>query len=387
MNTLSIDFGTSYSTAAYLNADGTPCPVCFGMNQYNAKYYKIPTIIQYAMSSDGTEHKIVGESALFNFIQSNLSDSSIISKIKTELREKSGYVVNGKTKKSKDIVADILSYIKSVAENNSGCQFTRLILTHPAQYATTKKVLLEEAAIQSGFNAVNLLEEPKAAAYAFVQKHAIPGEKGAIVFDYGGGTIDIAYLWIDSASSISFKFHPVSKEQCGGEYIDIALHNYLAPIFGLDCTYTHPSLLELCNRLKLSFAFKDMEDVMYNQSVFSLSKQKFETAIAPKVNVALSLLSNVISQSKCNNYPIDYVFLNGGSSRLKMVSSAISTLLPDANLLNYGDDDIAVAIGALLFVKRNEINQQDSTPQRNNKVTSINPSLDKIRELYKKSQL
>ena len=107
MSLLSIDFGTSYCAAAYLNAAAQPIPICFGVNEYNSKLYKFPTVIQYAKNINGCENKIIGELALSNLIQSNRQDSSIISKIKTELREQNGYYVNGKIKKSVEIVSDI----------------------------------------------------------------------------------------------------------------------------------------------------------------------------------------------------------------------------------------------------------------------------------------
>lgn len=385
MNKLSIDFGTSYSTASYIDADGNPCPVCFGVNQYNTKCFKIPTVIQYAIAPNGEERKIIGESALLNLIQSNQEDSSIISKIKTELRERTGYVVNGKPKKSVDIVADILGYIKTIAEKDAKRSFSHLILTHPAQYEAIKKRLLEEAALKSGFTGVTLLEEPKAAAYAFIAKHNIPNGKGAIVFDYGGGTIDLAYLWIESAKNIQFKFQPVGKERCGGEYIDIALHNHFVNTFSQDSKHTLPVLLDQCNRLKLNFALKEEQDLMFDHKVATLTLSKFESIISSKVNIAIDLLSDVISQCDSQKAPIDYVFLNGGSSRLDLVSRSIRELLPDVELLSYGGDDIAVSIGAQLYLKRIESRNSTNLPKKGN-VTSVNSHLDNIRNLYKKSQ-
>ena len=386
MNKLSIDFGTSYSTASYLDAEGNPCPVCFGVSQYNTKCLKIPTVIQYAIAPNGEERKIIGESALFNLIQSNQEDSSIISKIKTELRERTGYIVNGKPKKSVDIVADIIGYIKSIAEKDAKRSFSNLILTHPAQYEAIKKRLLEEAALKSGFTGITLLEEPKAAAYAFIAKHNIPDGKGAIVFDYGGGTIDIAYLWIESTKNIQFKFQPVGKERCGGEYIDIALHNHFVKTFSKNSKHILPILLDQCNRLKLNFALKEEQDLMFDHKVATLSLSEFESIISPKVNIAIDLLSDVISQCDSQKAPIDYVFLNGGSSRLDMVSRSITKLLPDVDLFSYGEDDIAVSLGAQLYVKRSDSSDTMIDFKKGN-VRGVDSALEKIIKLYKKSQV
>ena len=83
MNTLSIDFGTSYCAASYLNEAAQVVPVVFGLNKYNGPCYKFPSVIQYALDANSEEQKVIGEIALTNLIQSNFGDSSIVSKIKT----------------------------------------------------------------------------------------------------------------------------------------------------------------------------------------------------------------------------------------------------------------------------------------------------------------
>ena len=69
MALLSIDFGTSYCAAAYLDAAAQPIPICFGVNEYNSKLYKFPTVIQYAKNIDGCDNKIIGEIAVSKLIQ------------------------------------------------------------------------------------------------------------------------------------------------------------------------------------------------------------------------------------------------------------------------------------------------------------------------------
>ena len=41
MSLLSIDFGTSYCAAAYLNAAAQPIPICFGVIIYNSFFYDL----------------------------------------------------------------------------------------------------------------------------------------------------------------------------------------------------------------------------------------------------------------------------------------------------------------------------------------------------------
>lgn len=366
MSLLSIDFGTSYCAAAYLDAAAQPVPICFGVNEYNSKLYKFPTVIQYAKNIDGCENKIIGEIALSNLIQSNRQDSSIISKIKTELREQNGYYVNGKIKKSVEIVADIFHTIKSISENQSGESFDEVIITHPAHpFESTKKQLLVDAAKKCGFTQISLLDEPIAASYAFIKKHNIPTNTGSIVFDYGGGTIDVAYLWYDDEKNITFKFPPQSKSECGGEYIDLSLHNFIHDKLGSkENQFVVPILLDHCSRMKISFAKSTEETIAYNGKAITISYNDFVKIIRPKTDMAINLLKDIID--KCNNssFQIDNVFLNGGSSRLKLVQESVRDFLPDVNTYFFGGDDLAVAIGALLYTSGMQTNssKDDKTP-------------------------
>lgn len=392
MNTLSIDFGTSYCAASYLNEAAQVVPVVFGLNKYNGPCYKFPSVIQYALDANSEEQKVIGEIALTNLIQSNFGDSSIVSKIKTELRETTGYIINGKPKKSVSIVSDIIYKIKQLAESQSHRTFNKVILTHPAQYESTKQDLLAKAAQYCGLKEVILLEEPKAAAYAFLDSFKLKSGKGAIVFDYGGGTIDIAYLWIENNAPV-FKFSPVSETKCGGEYIDLLLHNLIMSKANPSARNISPALLETCSRMKVNFSQSEQEIIVYNGKAFSFDLDMFNKIISPKVDVALSLLKGVVEECDTHKYSIDYIFFNGGSSRLKIINDSISQILPDAQILKYEDvgDDLAVSTGALLYHKMSSKFDSESSAEIEidthcRKVVTKNDVLDKIRKNFKQAQ-
>lgn len=386
MNTLSIDFGTSYCAASYLNEAAQVVPIVFGLNKYNGRCYKFPSVIQYALDANNQEQKVIGEMALTNLIQSNYGDSSIVSKIKTELRETSGYIINGKPKKSSVIVSDIISKIKFLAEKQSGRIFNRAIITHPAQYESTKQDLMIKAAQACGFEEVVLLEEPKAAAYAFLDCYKLQSDKGAIVFDYGGGTIDIAYLWIENKTPV-FKFTPVSQSKCGGEYIDLLLHNIIMSKANPCANDISPALLDTCSRMKVNLSHSEQETIVFNGKAFTFDVDTFNKLIYPKVGIAISLLKDVVKQCQNYNLSIDYIFLNGGSSRLNIITDTISQIVPDAEILKYDGigDDLAVAIGGILYhknISQGVFNQLDQTMTNSKKVKTRNDILDKIRKRY-----
>jgi len=385
MDILSIDFGTSFCASAYLSDNGVPCPISFGLNQYNGVCYKFPTVIQYALDQFGKEKKIIGEMALSNLNQSNHADSSIISKIKTELRESKGYIVNGRPKQSVQIVGDLFTRIKELAEQEVNASFTKVIITHPAQYELNKQTLLIESAKLSGFTDIILLEEPKAASYAFIEKHNIAVDSGAIVFDYGGGTIDVAYLYYNSEKNLDFKFAPESKPQCGGEYIDNVVHNYIQGVLGEGKSrLISPLLLANCSQMKINFKASDLETIVYNNTAIQFSREKFDKIIQEKVDEAITLLKDVKKICDDKSFPINYIFLNGGSSRLRTVQEKISAIFHDTKILEYGGDDLAVAIGAILYYKKNVL--EDSIGSTRIDTVHVIDNTQRIIEQYQKAQ-
>jgi molecular chaperone DnaK (HSP70) len=201
MALLSIDFGTSYCAAAWLSpVSGKPEAIAFGMDEYNnARHYKFPSAIVYAKDKNGNETKIVGEKAYKRIIAGDVKNSCY--KIKTDLAPERFREINGKKKPLAEIVGDLFAEVKEKATQTANQQsdyFDEVVITHPAEFE--HKALLYDAAHIAGWqkDKVKLLEEPIAAAYGFSINQPIPDNSGLIVFDYGGGTIDVAYLFKQS---------------------------------------------------------------------------------------------------------------------------------------------------------------------------------------------
>ncbi|GAA1512717.1 hypothetical protein GCM10009827_028780 [Dactylosporangium maewongense] len=70
------------------------------------------------------------------------------------------------------------------------------VLTYPASWAHTRRSLLQEAAALAGWRQVSLVPEPVAAARYFISalNHPLPLGAAMVVYDFGGGTVDIAVV-------------------------------------------------------------------------------------------------------------------------------------------------------------------------------------------------
>ncbi len=110
------------------------------------------------------------------------------------------------------------------------------VLTLPASFDEVARELTVKAARQAGLNRVVLIEEPQAAFYAWIDKHAqtwdqlvSPGQK-ILVCDVGGGTTDFTLIRVRKGSDGIVQFHRVAVGDhliLGGDNFDLTLAHKL----------------------------------------------------------------------------------------------------------------------------------------------------------------
>lgn len=116
-----------------------------------------------------------------------------------------------------------------------------VVLTLPASFDEVARELTVEAAARANLPRVVLIEEPQAAFYAWVNKHARdwqervhPGQK-ILVIDIGGGTTDLTLIRVRRADDKTreggtIQFHRVAVGNhliLGGDNLDLALAHHL----------------------------------------------------------------------------------------------------------------------------------------------------------------
>lgn len=118
---------------------------------------------------------------------------------------------------SQDLSAEIIKALCINAEvNDGGC----IVISVPAKFDATQKTATVEAAHMAGFQHVELIQEPIAAAIAF---GVTTGHKEGfwLVFDFGGGTFDAALLRVDSG--VQQVVDTEGDSFLGGKDIDYAI--------------------------------------------------------------------------------------------------------------------------------------------------------------------
>ena len=98
-----------------------------------------------------------------------------------------------------EISAMVLGKMKAIAEAYLGKNVNHAVVSVPAYFNDAQRQATKNAAIISDMTAVRIVNEATAAAvaYGFDKKD---GEKDILVFDLGGGILDVSLLTIDNGT-------------------------------------------------------------------------------------------------------------------------------------------------------------------------------------------
>src|SRR3989344_1477346 len=180
---IGIDLGTSNSQAAIMmGGKPTIVPSAEGATVAGKMF---PSVV--AFSKDG--QLLVGEPARRQAVSN--PDGTVFT-AKRRMGTDHKYKIQGKEYTPQQISAFILQKIKSDAEAFLGEKITKAVITVPAYFNDNQRTATKDAGKIAGLDVVRLVNEPTAASMAYgLDKE---GEHKILVFDLGGGTLDVTIM-------------------------------------------------------------------------------------------------------------------------------------------------------------------------------------------------
>lgn len=140
-----------------------------------------------------------------------------------------------------DVATDIFTYIKDkVSSNNGGADIDGVVISVPYAYGNKERLKIRRAAERAGLKVIDLIEEPVAAAisYGIFQKNSTMGHSEKImVFDFGGGTLDITVFSYDKTPDGRVSIEVLNTEgirDFGGQVVDDILLSKVAEKAGIN---------------------------------------------------------------------------------------------------------------------------------------------------------
>ena len=249
-----------------------------------------------------------------------------------------------------DVSADILRHLKERAEANLGGALVGAVITVPAYFDEAQRQATKDAARLAGINVLRLLNEPTAAAIAYGLDNGAEGT--FVVYDLGGGTLDVSVLEL-SKGLFAVK-STNGNSALGGDDFDHRLFCHLLEQNKLSALNEQDSrnLLSLSRRAKEQLTDREQTTVETTlsdgRSISTvITRQEFQNLTRQLVQKTIEPVKQALKDAGVSKADIKGVIMVGGSTRMPHIQQAVATYFGQTPLNNLNPDQV-VALGAAM---------------------------------------
>ena len=254
-----------------------------------------------------------------------------------------------------EISAAILSKMKKIAESYLGHEVKDAVVTVPAYFNDAQRQATKDAGTISGLNVLRIINEPTAAAIAYGLNESKNKETNVLVYDFGGGTLDVSLLSIEDGI-IEVKA-TAGNSYLGGSDFDQVLIEHMKKDFERKnkCTLSTKALnrlrmqAEKAKRVLSTATTTNVEiDSLFEGIDYSLklTRARFESLSDEVFKKAMAPVSRVLKDAKMSKSSVDEIVLVGGSTRIPKIQKLLSEYFNGKKLSSSINPDEAVAYGA-----------------------------------------
>lgn len=274
---------------------------------------------------------------------SNSDEYEVFSSIKTVIDEDRDWEIAGRTWTQIDIAAELFKALKNnVLEKTGGVmKMEEAVVAVPVGFSPKKKNNIRRAAKEAGIKVSMFISEPTSAYCSRLDQ--MKKYRNVAVFDWGGGTLDVAVLHIEgniiselATAGMTLAGNDIDKRIAENICLKVARKTNqdfsfddLTPGFKL-------RLLDLCEQAKCNLADEDVASISiarldrFGRALEKLDYDYFALLIENEVERAIDCLLNALSDAGMNRESVDCIICEGGSSRLRPLQE---------KLLEYFDRD------------------------------------------------
>lgn len=303
-------------------------------------------------------------------LKNNSDDSNSFIEFKRTMgTDKKYYSSNlGKDLSSEELSGDVLKTLKSFIKDEN---VNSAVITVPAAFKNNQIDATRRAAHLAGFEQVEVLQEPVAAAMAYGLDSK--NKDGFwLVFDFGGGTFDAALLKVEDG--IMKVADTEGDNYLGGKNLDMAIVDEIIMPY-IEENYAIDSILEddakkqilrnamkfYAEETKIKLSFNDSHNVLSdlgdipgqddNGEEFELditvSQSDMERALAPIFQKAINICKTLLDRNNLKGSSLDSLILVGGPTFSPVLRKMLEQQIrkPDTSV----DPMTVVSKGAALY--------------------------------------
>lgn len=346
---IGIDLGTSTSAIAFLTPDGEPELI----QDLNGDTI-VPSMVQ--LLPDG--QLVVG----------SVAKSGAVTYHDRTAMEVKRLMGTGETVKlgkkvffPEEIGTEILKHLKQAAETKLNREVKDVVISVPARFENSAREATRKAAEAAGLDVIRLINEPTAAALAYGLGH-IADQSKVLVFDFGGGTLDVTVL--EMFEGILDIRTSVGDDKLGGKDIDEAVMALLRDKFKETTGKKMPPpsrdrkaaqrIKEEGEIVKKTLSFSEsvqvnLPNLVGDQSlVCTITRDELDAQLEDMLMRAMAVVNEALARARLKWDDIDVILPIGGSSRIPMFRRALQ-FASGKELYSGGlNPDEAVALGAAI---------------------------------------
>ncbi len=367
---IGIDLGTSNSVVACLdgkepriiiNEEGSRLtPSVVGFSKRDERFVGEIAKRQMVVNPENTVHSIkrfMGK----RYDEAHADISMVNYRLIRNRRGRLAVEVNGKQYSPQEISGMILARLRKSTEEMLGEKITEAVITVPAYFSDNQRQATRDAGTIAGLDVVRIINEPTAAALAYVMNR--PRAKATIaVYDFGGGTFDISLLHVgDRVAEVKATS---GNTRLGGDDIDQRIIEWLLEEFqaehGIDVRQDRSVMQRIkdaAERAKMELSTAEETEIhlpflMADESGpkhihKTLTRAHFESMIDDLLQLTIGECRKVLREANLEPSDIEEVILVGGSSRIPKVQELVRDLFKRPISKNFNPDEV-VAVGAAI---------------------------------------
>ncbi len=272
-----------------------------------------------------------------------------ISSFKTFMGTTKKYDIYGKEYSPEELSSLVIRQLISDAEKYLGEKVEEAVISVPAYFNNKQRNATKNAGLLAGIKVERLINEPSAAAAYYYVNSA--QKQTFLVFDFGGGTLDISI--VDAFENVIEVVAIVGDNHLGGDDIDRKIAEEICRQNEIDFNELSSADKEkvLKTAESCKFLLNSESEVIVKTNI---EDREIEGKISKKRLIEISLdiftkikrlLNKILKDSGISPNEIDNILLVGGSSNMKVIQEYIS-YITRKNLLYDYKPDMLVALGA-----------------------------------------
>ena len=342
-----IDLGTTNSAVAVLDPAGRPTVV------ENADGASItPSAVFYEPSNPAKV--TVGQAAKDN---EHVHPSHVFQAFKRAMDREEPFSQDGQSAAVVATPVELSAFVLKKLAQDAGQrvgEITNAVVTVPANFADEARRATIAAGEAAGLTVDHIVNEPTAALFYYSFEHPVSGT--VVVFDFGGGTLDVSVAQVSGrdVEILTSRGDP----RLGGVDFDAALTGIIASKY-LEATSEELDLLsahalgKTVEDYKKQLSSRETITVQVTggaagRTIFEVTRAEFHEATATLRARAEMLVEGALSDVGLAPGDVGDVFLVGGSTRMPAVSDLLKNIFGRDPVCHVNPDEV-VALGAALY--------------------------------------